>query len=1788
MSIRILFGRSDPEVIGDSGPNQLQPGPLGSYVYGLGGDDQFSIRDGVNALFAGGSGNDTYTYAKNAETYILESGNSSDDVFTDRLDLPFSKISYLEIDDRHLIIFAFEGADQSAIVFFDWKLPQNQIEHWDFGPTNVLTFDEFRRSVLASEDYAGSLTAEAAFGAQTAAEFNRVYNQLSVNSHDYELGSTLTPVIRIFDARVTEGDAQSQALTFNITLSQPAINDVSFRLSTFDNTALAGLDYDALDQIVVIARGQTSITATVNVRGDDLREGTETFLIAASDIRGARPDTGLPFAFAFGSIDDNEVGTLPVMRVSNITVSEANGAYARFTVTLSSPVASDITFHARTAAATALPGADYVHVEQQVTVAAGSVSTVIEIPIHSDAIAESDEAFRLVLSRPQGAIFDTAAAETFATATIRDDDRRSLPNDPLFSQQYYLLNTGQSSGLAGADLNLMPLIGHYTGDGVSVLVVDEGIDYRHRDFLGAVNLTTDRGVTAPFDDAFPVRSEDAHGTAVAGIIGARSGDSFGIAGVASQSQLHGFRLDFNAARDFFADLTASFVEAARYDVANYSLSFIAPFADSVFDPRTTNMLLALDGAAVAGRNNLGTVVVFAAGNSFDRGSDVNLYGLQSSINVITVAALDRNGTFSSVRTENGYSTSGASILVSAPGSAIVSTDISGSGGYSITDHVVADGTSFSAPMVAGVVALMLEANPGLGFRDVQEILTLTARQNDQKDGDWDFNSARIFNGGGAHFNTNYGFGAVDAHAAVRLAESWITPAQTAANRIFTSLPIIGGPIMADGSRFTVRVNDPIDLQHVRVQLDFSFTRFRDIGVFLISPSGTVSELLFRPTNGEIMAISQSIELTSVHFWGENPVGEWQLIIRDQGTNPAADTGILRSADLVLVGSQENAHDIYVYTDEFSNLAIADPNRQTLDDFSGLTTLNLAAMTTPSIVNLATGQATLGGTAVEITSRTSVSEIYAGDGDDRLAGSEGAETFFGGRGNDELFGGGGNDILWGQDGNDTLRGSAGDDLLIGGSGDNILDGGEGRDTVAYNSGATMSGVRIDMRANQVMGSSGTDTLTSIEIVWGSIFADQFFGSDAADYFIGDGGNDFADGAGGVDIFQIDDDFLDAVLYFIDSDLFIFTPDFGLDQLRSFEFIVFAGDMTTTKDVAALQTSTAPTVTIFSPSDGSTNVATNSNISVTFSEAVAVGFGNVELRLGSPTGALVEAFAIGTSPQLTISGSTLIIDPTSNLLADSRYFVMLPAGIVKDADNNGFVGTNSFDFVTAPPPDIAPPTVVTFTPVDGATNVAVDSNISLTFNETVTRGIGQIEIRTGSASGALVENFDAATSSRLSVFGNTLTIDPLANLLADTSYFVVFSNGAVRDTAGNSFAGTTTYDFRTATTAALSSHTSFRLVTTDGWSGAIGGSGTIVGTAAVQDITVLAGSLVIDASFNRGGDVLRFSGPASAYTIARVGSSAQISNEAGVSATVPVGISGLFASFEDGARKLVFADGSFRIGAQAFAGAATIITATASMDPLPHAVDVNARANLLLSGGPLSAGQSAHVTIGGRAVIFGSLDADVVAIAPNHAVDISFDASFNRGGDVIVLPNQAHTYSAVRSGSSVLLSGLDQLLTIPVGIQALTLRFADSEQNLLFANGAVRIGQQVIGGTVTQLTSTSSTISIDVGTQEFIAVIDAQPSNIVFTDDARLASYVRIEEFTAGDRILVNGAIASNYSFSTGDFDADGIANDLHIIFNNVASGVLNDIRIVNIVSPDAVVFDQASAIAAVGYAFMEFA
>ena len=477
--------------------------------------------------------------------------------------------------------------------------------------------------------------------------------------------------------------------------------------------------------------------------------------------------------------------------------------------------------------------------------------------------------------------------------------------------------------------------------------------------------------------------------------------------------------------------------------------------------------------------------MFSAGNSGDEGQDTNYHSYTNSRFTISVGALDHDGDLAS------FSTPGDSVLISAPGVSVVTTDRTGGSGYSGSDTTSISGTSFSAPATSGVVALILEANPLLGYRDVQEILAYSARQSGGSAG-WETNAADNWNGGGLHVHHGYGYGFVDAFAAVRLAETWQTQ-HTFANEQMVSASSNPSIYIPDNTTITdtISLSSNLRIDEVEVDLDISHTWIGDLVVTLTSPDDTTSTLVNRPGKSAFSTWGTSqndIDFTfsSTHHWGETGDGTWTLSVSD---HYSGDQGRLNSWALRLFGDIDDGNDTYVYTDEYGGFTGAgDASRRVLSDASGTDTVNAAAVTGDSVIDLNPGAVgMLAGNSFSVASGTTIENVFAGDGADVLTGNAAANTLSGGRGDDTLTGGGGGDVL---------------------------DGGSGSDRVSY--GTAGSSVVVDLAAGTASGGEGSDVLVGIEHLRGSVYDDLLTGDGGANILEGDAGDDLLIGGAGRDV------------------------------------------------------------------------------------------------------------------------------------------------------------------------------------------------------------------------------------------------------------------------------------------------------------------------------------------------------------------------------------------------------------------------------------------------------------------------------------------------------------------------------------------------------------------------------------------------------------------------------------------------------------------------------------------------
>ncbi|MBW4652270.1 MAG: S8 family serine peptidase [Kaiparowitsia implicata GSE-PSE-MK54-09C] len=660
----------------------------------------------------------------------------------------------------------------------------------------------------------------------------------------------------------------------------------------------------------------------------------------------------------------------------------------------------------------------------------------------------------------------------------------SLPNDPLFQYQWHILNTGQTWGTLGMDLNVVPVWQDYTGAGVLVGVLDDGVAYFHPDLANNYDAEAQYDAAELDGDAAPNSEWDNHGTAVAGIIAGEMDNNEGGVGVAPGASIAGIRIDFGDYLTFEQHAADALMQMANFDVVNNSWGYNYPFYDNVAEPLFQPYQTALTNAVQTGRDGKGTIVVFAGGNARDGGDNANYHNLENSRFTIAVAALNHFGV------HTYYSTPGASLLVSAFGGdqwddGIVTTDLppskttsTDSDGYNYSFG----GTSAAAPMVSGVVALMLEANPNLGYRDVQTILAYSAQQTDANNPGWAINGAKNWNGGGLHVSHDYGFGLVDALAAVRLAETWTLQSTTANEQSLSAIstPALPIPDLSTVSD-SIQLSGGLQVEQVEVALDLTHTWIGDLTVTLTSPTGTQSVLVSQPgkdDSWEPFGLSDSdikFTLSSVHHWGEVAEGTWTLTVTD---SQGFDAGTLNSWTLTLYGNALSEDDVYIYTNDFA-LVGADASRLTLSDAEGTDTINAAAVTANLWIDLRSGNTSqIAGQSVVIDATTVIEHAIGGDGHDVLLGNAASNTLYGKRGNDTLRGLQGNDSLFGGQGNDLLVGGAGNDLLVGGAGHDTLHGGGGNDTLTGGNGSDhflfQSGQPF---ANQNL---GTDTITDFQL------------------------------------------------------------------------------------------------------------------------------------------------------------------------------------------------------------------------------------------------------------------------------------------------------------------------------------------------------------------------------------------------------------------------------------------------------------------------------------------------------------------------------------------------------------------------------------------------------------------------------------------------------------------------------------------------------------------------------------
>jgi subtilisin family serine protease/subtilisin-like proprotein convertase family protein len=356
----------------------------------------------------------------------------------------------------------------------------------------------------------------------------------------------------------------------------------------------------------------------------------------------------------------------------------------------------------------------------------------------------------------------------------------STPTDPYFTSQWYLENRDPTTAdPLGVDLNVRAAWPLSLGSGVTIAIVDDGVDLDHPDLINAALNQSHQNFATRSTNGTPRVSFHAHGTAVAGLALAQGYNSVGMIGSAPSAGLASWVI-FDTDDTIVDSLALSdmfLFENNTVPIQNHS------WGNGLVEPLGPTLIeqIAISNAVYNARGGKGIVMVRAGGNSRESAlghpgsGDSNDDGYASAPGVIAVGAINDLGRATS------YSSPGASLLLAAPGGendrSLFTTDRVGRLGFNTTspdqdlsnygfDRSGFVGTSASAPLVSGICALMLVKNPNLSVRDVQQILLLSSYHVDLDDPDLKANGA------GFQVSHNVGFGIPNAAKAVQFTTQW--------------------------------------------------------------------------------------------------------------------------------------------------------------------------------------------------------------------------------------------------------------------------------------------------------------------------------------------------------------------------------------------------------------------------------------------------------------------------------------------------------------------------------------------------------------------------------------------------------------------------------------------------------------------------------------------------------------------------------------------------------------------------------------------------------------------------------------------------------------------------------------------------------------------------------------------------------------------------------------------------------------------------------------------------------
>ncbi|XP_036319238.1 furin-like protease 2 isoform X2 [Rhagoletis pomonella] len=473
--------------------------------------------------------------------------------------------------------------------------------------------------------------------------------------------------------------------------------------------------------------------------------------------------------------------------------------------------------------------------------------------------------------------------------------------DPLFKEQWYL-NGGAKDGL---DMNIGPAWQKgYTGKGVVVSILDDGIQTNHPDL--AQNYDPDASFDINGNDSDPTpqdNGDNKHGTRCAGEVAAVAFNNYCGVGVAYNASIGGVRMLDGKVNDV-VEAQALSLNPSHIDI--YSASWGPEDDGSTVDGPGPLARRAFIYGVTSGRQGKGSIFVWASGNGGRYTDSCNCDGYTNSIFTLSISSATQGG-FKPWYLEECSSTLATTYSSGTPGhdKSVATVDMDG---RLRPDHICTvehTGTSASAPLAAGICALALEANPNLTWRDMQYLVVYTSRPGPlEKESGW------ILNGVKRKYSHKFGYGLMDAGAMVSLAEQWTTvPPQhickSRENNEDRKIEGTYGYTLAthmDVNGCAGTINEVRYLEHVQCRITLRFFPRGNLRILLTSPMGTTSTLLFERPRDIVKSNFDDWPFLSVHFWGEKAEGRWTLQVINGGRRRVNQPGILSKWQLIFYGT----------------------------------------------------------------------------------------------------------------------------------------------------------------------------------------------------------------------------------------------------------------------------------------------------------------------------------------------------------------------------------------------------------------------------------------------------------------------------------------------------------------------------------------------------------------------------------------------------------------------------------------------------------------------------------------------------------------------------------------------------------------------------------------------------------------------------------------------------------------------------------------------------------------------